>query len=96
VSGGWLHGSRLRLAVELGRAQLAVDDAVALTPGAIVALDRGADEPVELFLNGAPFARGRLLRRDGDRVAVQIEDFVIASGRGNPGATLRGPAHTPV
>jgi flagellar motor switch protein FliN/FliY len=71
----WLRESRLELSVELGRARLAASKAVSLPPGAIVELNRQADEPVDLYVNGAPFARGRLLLVGGTEWAVRIESF---------------------
>ena len=73
--GDWLRTSKLRLSVELGRAQMSAAKSVGLPPGSIVELDRQADEPVDLFVNGAPFARGRLLLVGGTDWAVRIESF---------------------
>ena len=74
-NGDWLRESKLKLSVELGRAQMNASKAVGLPPGAIVELNRQADEPVDLFVNGAPFARGRLLLVGGTDWAVRIESF---------------------
>ena len=79
VNGDWLRESKLKLSVELGRAQMHASKAVGLPPGAIVELNRQADEPVDLFVNGAPFARGRLLLVGGTDWAVRIESFHNAS-----------------
>jgi flagellar motor switch protein FliN/FliY len=73
--GDWLRESKLELAVELGRARMVASKAVALPPGSIVELNRQADEPVDLFVNGAPFARGRLMLVCGTDWAVRIESF---------------------
>ena len=76
VAGGdWLRESKLRLTVELGRARMASAEVVGLPPGSVVELNRQADEPVDLFVNGAPFARGRLLLVGGTDWAVRIESF---------------------
>jgi flagellar motor switch protein FliN/FliY len=75
TSGDWLRESKLRLSVELGRAKLPASKAVTLPNGAIVELNRQADEPVDLFVNGAPFAKGRLLLVGGTDWAVRIESF---------------------
>ena len=40
--------------------------ALALGPGAIVPLDRAADDPVDVFVNGRRFSGGRLLVVDGE------------------------------
>jgi flagellar motor switch protein FliN/FliY len=74
-AGDWLGASKLRVSVELGRARMAASRAVALPNGSIVELDRQADEPVDLYVNGAPFARGRLLLVGGTDWAVRIESF---------------------
>jgi flagellar motor switch protein FliN/FliY len=75
TSGDWLRESKLRLSVELGRAQMPASRAVTLPSGSIVELNRQADEPVDLFVNGAPFAKGRLLLVGGTDWAVRIESF---------------------
>jgi flagellar motor switch protein FliN/FliY len=74
-SGDWLRESKLRLSVELGRARMSAARSVGMGPGSIVELDRTADEPVDLYVNGAPFARGRLLLVGGTDWAVRIESF---------------------
>lgn len=71
----WLRTSKLRLSVELGRAQMSAAKSVGLPAGSIVELDRQADEPVDLYVNGAPFAKGRLLLVGGSDWAVRIESF---------------------
>ena len=42
-----------------------------LPPGAIVELDRTPSEPIDILVNGRPFARARLVLVDGE-YAVQI------------------------
>jgi flagellar motor switch protein FliN/FliY len=74
-TGDWLRESKLRLSVELGRARMAASKAVTLPNGSIVELDRTADEPVDLYVNGAPFAKGRLVLVGGTDWAVRIESF---------------------
>jgi flagellar motor switch protein FliN/FliY len=74
-SGDWLRESKLRLSVELGRSKMPASKAVTLPNGAIVELDRQAHEPVDLYVNGAPFAKGRLLLVGGTDWAVRIESF---------------------
>jgi flagellar motor switch protein FliN len=81
TSGDWLRESKLRLSVELGRSKMPASKAVTLPSGAIVELDRQADEPVDLYVNGAPFAKGRLLLVGGSDWAVRIESFHNASAR---------------
>jgi flagellar motor switch protein FliN/FliY len=68
-----LAGIPVRVWAELGRAQMASADVVGLPPGAVVELNRQADEPIDLFVNGRRFATGRLVVADGADWAVRIE-----------------------
>ncbi len=70
-----LRDIKVRVWAELGRARLPLAQAVSIPSGAVVQLDRGADDPVELFVNGRLFALGRLVVRD-DEWAVEIAELV--------------------
>jgi flagellar motor switch protein FliN len=67
-----LSGIPVRVWAELGRADMPTAHVVGLPPGAVVELNRGADEPIDLYVNGMRFATGRLHVVDGDW-AVRIE-----------------------
>jgi flagellar motor switch protein FliN/FliY len=58
----------VRASVELGRARMPLGRAEALADGAIVDLDRTADAPVDLYVNGRRHATGRLVVVDGEWV----------------------------
>jgi flagellar motor switch protein FliN/FliY len=66
----------LRVCAEIGRATMPMADAVSLPPGGLVELDRGADEPVDVLVNGRRFATGRLVLVD-DEWAVRIEEVLL-------------------
>ena len=68
-----LAGIQVRVAAELGRARMASAEIVGLPAGAVVELNRQADEPIDLFVNGRRFATGRLMVVDGADWAVRIE-----------------------
>jgi flagellar motor switch protein FliN len=68
-----LAGIPVRVWAELGRTQLASAEVVGLPPGAVVELNRQADEPIDLYVNGRRFATGRLVVADGSDWAVRIE-----------------------
>ena len=68
-----LRGIPVRVWAELGRARLPSADVVTLPTGAVVELDRQADEPVDLYVNGKAFATGRLMVVNGTDWAVRIE-----------------------
>jgi flagellar motor switch protein FliN/FliY len=67
----------VRLWAELGRATLALGQAVALGTGAIVDLDREPEEALDVFVNGRLFATGRLLLVDGEW-AVRLDEIVAS------------------
>jgi flagellar motor switch protein FliN/FliY len=75
LSTRWLLNTRLRVDVELGRTRLSADEIVELGDGTIVALDRRADDPIDLRVNGVPFATGRLLLDNG-QWAVRIDELL--------------------
>jgi flagellar motor switch protein FliN/FliY len=68
-----LAGIPVRLSAELGRSRMPTAQLVGLPPGAVVELNRQADEPIDLYVNGRPFATGRLVVVDGSDWAVRVE-----------------------
>src|SRR3954471_17261298 len=68
-----LAGIPVRVWAELGRARMPSAQVVALPGGAIVELDRQADDPIDLYVNGTLFATGRLVVVDETDWAVRIE-----------------------
>jgi flagellar motor switch protein FliN/FliY len=71
-----LAGISVHVAAELGRARMASAELVGLPPGAVVELNRQADEPIDLYVNGRRFATGRLMVVDGSDWAVRIESIL--------------------
>lgn len=65
---------KLRVWAELGRAELPLGDALGLPLGAVVELDQAADAPVDLFVNGMRFARGRLIVTDDGEWAFALDE----------------------
>jgi flagellar motor switch protein FliN/FliY len=70
-----LAGIPVRVWAELGRAQMPSAQIVGLPAGAVVELDRQADEAIDIFVNGMRFASGRLIVVDGSDWAVRIEEI---------------------
>lgn len=79
-----LSDINLRVWAELGRTQLALGQALELPIGAVVDLDRSADAPVDLFVNGLCFGHGYLLVTEDGEWAIQVTQL------SNP--TVRKPA----
>ena len=68
-----LRAIEVRVWAELGRRKMPIGSLVGTPPGAVVELDREADEPVDLFVNGMRFGTGRLVVSEGGEWAVRIE-----------------------
>ena len=56
-----LTGVSVELTVEVGRTRLSLGQALELGPGSVVTLDRLADQPVDLLVNGRRIARGEVV-----------------------------------
>lgn len=72
-----LHGVDMEVTVELGRTRMTVRDLLALSPGAVLELDRAAGSPADLLVNGRLIARGEVVVVDEDfglRITEIIED----------------------
>ena len=61
-----LHGVDMEVTVEIGRTRMTVRDLLALTPGAVLELDRAAGSPADLLVNGRLIARGEVVVIDED------------------------------
>ncbi len=67
---------QVELAVELGRVKLPLRDLLSLAPGAVLELDRSADAPVDVLVNGCLVARGEVVVIDGEfgvRITAVLE-----------------------
>jgi flagellar motor switch protein FliM len=73
---GILRNIFVRVWAELGRTHMSLGGALELTPGAVVELDQGAEEPVELFANGVCFASGVLVVTGEGSWGVNVEALV--------------------
>ena len=63
------------LSVELGSSQLPMRDVLQLNVGSVVQLDKSADAPVELSINGKLIARGEVVVVD-DHFGVKITEML--------------------
>jgi flagellar motor switch protein FliN len=71
---GSLLDTELRVWVEIGRTQMPAASVVGMPEGAILDLDREADDPADLYVNGRHFGSGRLILVDGEW-ALRIESL---------------------
>jgi flagellar motor switch protein FliN/FliY len=51
----------IELSVEVGRTRMTVGETLELREGSVITLDRMADEPVDVLVNGTPIARGEVV-----------------------------------
>jgi flagellar motor switch protein FliN/FliY len=63
------------LTIELGSCQLPMREVLQLNIGSVVQLDKPADAPVELSVNGKLIARGEVVVVE-DRFGVKITDVI--------------------
>ena len=76
-----LRGIDVRIWAELGRTQLGLGQALELPIGAVVDLDRPADAPLDLFVNGLCFGHGHLLVTSDGEWAIQIDSLATPAAR---------------
>src|SRR4051794_5468088 len=67
----------VELTVEVGRTGMLLGETMSLGPGSVVTLDRQADKPVDLLVNGRPIARGEVVVID-EQFGLRITEVVGA------------------
>jgi flagellar motor switch protein FliN/FliY len=70
-----LHDVEMEVTAELGRTRMSVRELLALSPGAIVELDRAAGAPTDLLVNGRLIARGEVVVVD-ENFGIRITEIV--------------------
>jgi flagellar motor switch protein FliN/FliY len=85
----------LRVEVPLGVVETTLGELLALTPGAVLMLDRLTGESLPLTAHGTAIARGEI-RVHGERFAVRITEICGRNGRprtGGPEPHAKPPSH---
>ena len=72
---GLLADVRVEVTVELGRATMPLRSLLSLTAGSVVELDRTADAPVDVLVNGRLVARGEVVVVEGE-IGVRISALI--------------------
>lgn len=75
-----LSGVELRLSVEVGSTRMRLSDLVTMAEGAVIELDRQADELLDIFANGTLIARGEIVTTNG-RYGIKVVEVVAADKR---------------
>jgi flagellar motor switch protein FliN len=71
LSAATINDLELEVSLELGRAELTIEELIALREGAVVPLDKQAGEPIDILANGKLVARGEVLVID-EKFCVRI------------------------
>lgn len=69
-----LRDIRVRVWAELGRTRVSLGEAPRLPAGAVLELDRKADDPVDLYVNGLRLGAGRLVVTDDGEWALRLTE----------------------
>jgi len=70
-----LRDVELDLRIELGRTEMFLEDVLKLRRGAVVALDKMAGDPVDVYVNGRLVARGEVLVMN-DNFCVRVAELI--------------------
>lgn len=70
----------LDVTVELGRNRMTIQDLLALSPGAVVELDKIAGEPLDIVVNDRLIARGEAVVVN-DKFGIRITDIISKAER---------------
>src|ERR1700712_1759928 len=70
----------VELAVEVGRTRMTLGETLALGPGSVVTLDRLADNPLDLLVNGRPLPRGEVVVID-EEFGLRITEVTTPRSR---------------
>ena len=73
-----LSDVELDLRIELGRTQMRLEEVLHLRGGSVVALDKLAGDPVDIYVNGRLIAHGEVLVMN-DNFCIRVTELVGAS-----------------
>ncbi len=76
---GLLADVNLHVKIELGRTRMLVEDVLRLGEGSVVELDKLAGDPVDVYVNDRPVARGEVLVLN-DNFCVRINEIITQAG----------------
>ena len=78
-----LRSVPIEVTVSVGHARPSIRELLAMGEDAVLTLDRGVDDPVELFVGGRLIARGELQEADNGepgQLAVRLTEVIRLSG----------------
>jgi flagellar motor switch protein FliN/FliY len=75
-----LRDIKVRVWAELGRARVPIGQAPEMPAGSVLELDRKAEDPVDLYVNGLRFASGTLVLTEDGEWALRLADVAGHDG----------------
>lgn len=75
-----INDIEVRLSMEIGQTQISIETLLSLAPGSVVELERLADEPLDVLVNGTLVAHGEAVVV-GDRFGIRLTDVVSRADR---------------
>lgn len=76
-----LSDVNVNVRIELGRTDMLVEDVLRLGEGSVVELDKLAGDPVDIFVNNRPVARGEVLVLN-DNFCVRVNEILAPVAKG--------------
>jgi flagellar motor switch protein FliN/FliY len=70
----------LQVSVEVGRARMTINDLLQMGAGSVVELEKLAGEPLDIFINGKPVARGEAVIVN-EKFGVRLTDIISPEER---------------
>lgn len=70
----------LQVTVEVGRSRMTINDLLQLGQGSVVELEKLAGEPLDIFINGKPVARGEAVIVN-EKFGVRLTDIISPEDR---------------
>ena len=70
----FLHDIPVEIVVELGRARMTIRELAELGTDEVLALERPADQPLDLVVGDRVYARGEVIMT-GDRLAIRVTEI---------------------
>ncbi len=64
---------RVPVIVQIGRRAMTLDNVLALGPGALIELDKPADDPLDLLVNNKPIATGSAVKV-GENFGIRVHE----------------------
>ncbi len=89
VSLSGLRDVEVRITLELGRTEITLEEATGLAERSMLVVDKLAEEPVDVRVNGRLFGRGKLVLV-GDHYGVQLTELVDQGRAPPPAKRLKG------